>query len=291
MYGFMSPSAFGPQSTLLVGANTSNVMGAAAASAPASLSGGSFMDFAGSAGGAMSIAGAVSSAVGAWYGAKSAKSAASHAAAMARGQMEMQKTAVKQAELTRSQQVLATEYQMSTQKLSLGYQATLGEVNARISELGARSMLLQGERQEQAQRISTAQLKGAQRVAMAANGVDLGSVSAINIQTGTDVAGEIDANTIRANALRSAWGYRAQALNSENQAALARAMADNIDPDQADVFVSPYAVDPSLLQPDMSGYYEASSSAISPVGSAAQSLVGSALGVADKWYAYQKLRV
>lgn len=291
MYGFQSAGAFGPQATLLAGPNTSNLMGLSPSPAPSSLSGGSFMSFASTPGGAMSIAGAVTSAVGAWYGAQSAKSAAKHAAAMARGQMEMQKTAVQQAELTRSQQVLATEYQMRTQKLSLGYQATLGEVNARISELGARSMLLQGERQEQAQRIGTAQLKSAQRVAMAANGVDLGSRSALNVMTGTDVLGEIDANTIRANALRAAWGYRAQAMNSANQAELARALADNIDPDQADVFVSPYAVDPSMLQADMSGYYEKSASAISPIGSAAQSLVGSALGVADKWYAYQKLRV
>ena len=214
MYGFMSPSAFGPQSTLLVGANTSNVMGATAASAPASLSGGSFMDFAGSAGGAMSIAGAVSSAVGAYYSARSAKN-------------------------------------------SIKHQARMAEINAQISELGAKSALLQGQRQEQASRLAAGQLKSRQRVSMAANGIDLASDTPQNILNTTDFMSEADALTIQRNALQAAWGYRTQATNQQIGATMARADAGGVSP-----FVS-----------------------------AATSLVGSATAVASRWYAGQQLRM
>lgn len=214
MYGFMSPSAFGPQSTLLVGANTSNVMGATAASAPASLSGGAFMDFAGSAGGAMSIAGAVSSAVGAYYSARSAKN-------------------------------------------SLKHQARMAEINAQISELGAKSALLQGQRQEQASRLAAGQLKSRQRVSMAANGIDLASDTPQNILNTTDFMSEADALTIQRNALQAAWGYRTQATNQQIGATMARADAGGVSP-----FVS-----------------------------AATSLVGSATAVASRWYAGQQLRM
>ena len=214
MYGFMSPSAFGPQSTLLVGANTSNAMGATAASAPASLSGGAFMDFAGSAGGAMSIAGAVSSAVGAYYSARSAKN-------------------------------------------SLKHQARMAEINAQISELGAKSALLQGQRQEQASRLAAGQLKSRQRVSMAANGIDLASDTPQNILNTTDFMSEADALTIQRNALQAAWGYRTQATNQRISATMARADAGGVSP-----FVS-----------------------------AATSLVGSATAVASRWYAGQQLRM
>ena len=214
MYGFMSPSAFGPQSTLLVGANTSNVMGATAASAPASLSGGAFMDFAGGAGGAMSIAGAVSSAVGAYYSARSAKN-------------------------------------------SLKHQARMAEINAQISELGAKSALLQGQRQEQASRLAAGQLKSRQRVSMAANGIDLASDTPQNILNTTDFMSEADALTIQRNALQAAWGYRTQATNQQIGATMARADAGGVSP-----FVS-----------------------------AATSLVGSATAVASRWYAGQQLRM
>ena len=143
MYGFMSPSAFGPQSTLLVGPNTGNLMGAAPAAAPAGLSG--------SAGGAMSIAGAVSSAVGAYYSARSAKN-------------------------------------------SLKHQARMAEINAQISELGAKSALLQGQRQEQASRLAAGQLKSRQRVSMAANGIDLASDTPQNILNTTDFMSEVAAD-------------------------------------------------------------------------------------------------
>lgn len=137
----------------------------------------------------------------------------------------------------------------------LNFQANLGDINARINETQAQQTLLAGQREEQKSRIATANLKGTQRASLAANGVDLGVGSAAQILTSTDVMGEIDAETIQANAIKSAWGYRTQGANQKAQATSSRAAAGAISPDSA--FTS--------------------------------SLIGGAGQVASSWYQYNKL--
>lgn len=107
-------------------------------------------------------------------------------------------------------------YAAKSQRSALALQADM-------SDLQARGALAQGEREQQRSMLQTAQLKGTQRAALAANGVDLGQGSPLNILTTTDTMGGIDAQTIKANALRSAWGYR-------TQAAADRASASAISP-------------------------------------------------------------
>ncbi|WP_186425096.1 virion core protein, T7 gp14 family [Cupriavidus metallidurans] len=116
------------------------------------------------------------------------------------------------------------------QKSALGAQADIADINARTAESTAESALYQGQQQEISQRLKTAQLKSSQRTAMAANGIDLGSGSAVNVLTSTDTMGEIDANTIAANAVRSAFGYRTQATNFQNDALMKRTTASGISP-------------------------------------------------------------
>jgi len=145
-------------------------------------------------------------------------------------------------------------YSAQSQKTALGLQANLSDINARMSESAAQATLLTGQREEQRSDIATANLKGTQRASMAANGIDLGEGTANQILTTTDVMGQVDANTIQANAVRSAWGYRTQAANQTNQANMSRASA----------------------------------SAISPLTSATTSLLGSAGSVASNWYLYNK---
>lgn len=118
-------------------------------------------------------------------------------------------------------------------KSSLGFEAEIAETNARISEMGAQSELARGQREEQGSRLRTAQLKSSQRVALAANGVDLGQGSAVDLLTSTDYMGEMDANTIASNAVKSAWGYRTQAMDYKNQAKMKRATAGAISPGMA----------------------------------------------------------
>ena len=115
--------------------------------------------------------------------------------------------------------VVGSYYSAQSQKSTLGLQADLDEYQAQ-------NALLQGEREEQKARLSTAQLKSSQRANMAANGVDLAQGSAAQVLTSTDYLGEVDAQTIKANALKQALGYRVDAT-------MKRAQADSISPGMA----------------------------------------------------------
>ena len=121
-------------------------------------------------------------------------------------------------------------YGAKAQKSALGAQAAIADINAKLSELTAQSALRSGQLEEQRVKLNTASLKSKQRVALAGNGVDLSSDSAINTLTSTDVMGEIDANTTAANAARAAWGYRVQGMNYQNEAIGARATSKGINP-------------------------------------------------------------
>jgi hypothetical protein len=146
-------------------------------------------------------------------------------------------------------------YSAKAQREALRTQATLDTINARIMEQGAQSVLLQGQSEVGRLGLKVKQLKGSQRAAMAANGIDLGVGNAAEITASTDLMKEIDSNTIEANAVRSAFGYRTQAVNLQNDALVKRATA----------------------------------STMSPVGSAVGSLLGGASQVASSWYGLNKI--
>lgn len=148
-------------------------------------------------------------------------------------------------------------YGAKMQRDALRAQAATAEINARIAELGAESTLNQGKQQVANLTMQAGQLKGAQRTAMAARGVDLGEGSAAEIQVTTDLMKDIDAQTAKANAVRSAWGQRMQATQFNNSARSARASA----------------------------------SSISPAWAATTSLLGSASSVASSWYTMNKAGV
>lgn len=118
----------------------------------------------------------------------------------------------------------------SAQRASLGTQAAIAGINARIAELGAQSVLNQGKQQVAQSTLKYGALKGGQRAALAANGVDLGAGSAAELQASTDIMKEIDTSTIRANAVRSAWGYRTQGVNYQSDALMKQAQADGLSP-------------------------------------------------------------
>lgn len=124
-----------------------------------------------------------------------------------------------------------TYFSAKSQKSGLQFQADIADINAQMSDLSARQTMLQGQREEQKVRLATGNVKAGQRVALAANGIDIAnSPTALAQLTTTDVIGEIDAMTVAENALRSAWGYRTQAGNSRIEAAVKRGVADGINP-------------------------------------------------------------
>ncbi|MGL4265206.1 MAG: hypothetical protein ACRCTX_26580 [Afipia sp.] len=126
-------------------------------------------------------------------------------------------------------------YSAKQQKTALGMQAAMDEINARMAEASAQSALQAGQQEIGRLTLQAGQLKSQQRTALAANGVDMGTGSAAEIQASADLMKEIDKNTLEANSVKTAWGYRVQGTNYSNSAAMKRATAKGIDPTAAAV--------------------------------------------------------
>ena len=133
-------------------------------------------------------------------------------------------------------------------------QAQIAENNAVIAGWQAADAERRGALKATQSRIQYSQLKGSQRAAMAANGIELSVGTAQNILNDADQFGQVDANTIIDNAAREAWGYRVQASNYHDNASLLQSRAD----------------------------------AESPLMAAGTSLLGSAGKVAASWYGTDK---
>lgn len=102
------------------------------------------------------------------------------------------------------------------------YLNKVAKVNAGISERAGRDAVKRGNIDADEQRQQTGQVLGAQRAAFAANGVDVNSGSAGQVQNDTAALGELDALTLVNNAAREAYGYQVQAMDQRQQGKLAK---------------------------------------------------------------------
>lgn len=105
------------------------------------------------------------------------------------------------------------------------YRAQIADRNAAMDRNSAQDALARGRIQEERQGRRTRQLVGEQRVAMAANGVEVDFGSAGALQDDTRMIGFEDAQTIRENAARESQGYEIRAWNSRADAVNERANA------------------------------------------------------------------
>lgn len=151
------------------------------------------------------------------------------------------------------QSAIGSFYGARGQRTALEGQARSADFSAKMADLEAGDALNRGAQAEQTVRVRGAQLKGRQRVALAANGQDLGAGSALNILSDTDVMTEADALAADANGRREAANARMRAAGYRGEAAMARAGAG----------------------------------AISPGLAFGTSLIGSAGRVADSWYRFK----
>lgn len=118
----------------------------------------------------------------------------------------------------------------AAQQSSLRSQARIAEINAQLADAGARAELFASERAQNAIKLRGAQTKAAQTAGYAAHGIDVGSQTAVNVATSTDYITEVDANTARANGIQAAWGRRIEASNYRANARSLRASASGISP-------------------------------------------------------------
>ena len=117
--------------------------------------------------------------------------------------------------------------QGQSQAKAARYNAQVADMNARMADRAAKDALERGALEEQKQRQKTAQLMGQQTAAMAANGVDIGFGSPLDLLVDTATLGELDALTIRTSAYREERDIRQQGANYRGQAAMNRAQASS----------------------------------------------------------------
>jgi hypothetical protein len=103
------------------------------------------------------------------------------------------------------------------------YQAQVARNNQTIANDNADLATFKGTQAVGISREKTAQMVGMDRAGSGANGVDVNSGSALRTQMDTARIGAMDAQTIQANAARSAWGYKVQAQDFGQEAVLDRA--------------------------------------------------------------------
>ena len=98
-------------------------------------------------------------------------------------------------------------------KMKGEFQQSVSKVNKQMADVAASDALNRGEQAVNLNMKRVRQVIGAQRTSMAAQGVDVNTGSAKDIQQDTAGQGALDSMMIRNNAFREAMGYRVQALN------------------------------------------------------------------------------
>ncbi len=161
---------------------------------------------------------------------------------------------------------------------ALQYQAAVARNNQTVAEGNARYAEQSGAVGEQRQRQVTAQTIGAQRAAMAASGIDIGSGTPSRIQQSTAATGELDAQTIRNNASRAAYNYRVQAGDFAATAGLEDTQAENA------ITAGNMRAGSAIRAGDITAR---SAIQAGDIG-ALSSIVGGASSVADKWLAWRE---
>lgn len=97
------------------------------------------------------------------------------------------------------------------------------ELSAALSDMAAADALQRGAQQEQRLRMATGRALGQGRVAAAVSGLEGDVGTPADIMADVRLIGEMDAETIRNNAARAAWGYRVESAQQRRAAGAARA--------------------------------------------------------------------
>lgn len=116
--------------------------------------------------------------------------------------------------------IATSSIQAKNQQAMYNYQAQVDRNNARIANQNAANERQSGLEESRLQRMKTLSNIGNQQTAMAANGIDITSGTALDTIEDTATAGELDALMTMYNSERTAINYEQQAANFNNQANL-----------------------------------------------------------------------
>ena len=132
-------------------------------------------------------------------------------------------------EIVRYYQAKQAQYEAKSKASSMRFQADMANINARMSEDEAVSILEAGEQQKFQLTMRAGMEMAQQLTRQGARGIRIGAGSAAETQASLDLVKEIDAYNIDTNAMRQAQSRRMQAVNLRNQGLLGRVSANNIE--------------------------------------------------------------
>lgn len=129
--------------------------------------------------------------------------------------------------LSAGSQLLTSSAQASALKQQGAYERQIAETNSRLATIQAEDAIKRGEDDVKKLQRQTRMLKGSQRAALAAQGLDLTEGDALAIQEETAALGAEDVFNRRNNAWREGWGLRVQAQDLASRGRFAEITAKN----------------------------------------------------------------
>lgn len=99
--------------------------------------------------------------------------------------------------------------------------------NAEVADFQSSEAIKRGEVASAKIARDTKRLRGAQRAAYAAQGIDVGSESAQDVMAESEQMGAVDELTVKNNAWLEAWGYEAQAQELRQRSSYAKVKGEN----------------------------------------------------------------
>jgi hypothetical protein len=103
---------------------------------------------------------------------------------------------------------------------AMQYNAAVAQNNQKVAKSYADMEIQRGQQLEEEKRRETAQRQGMIRVAGGASGIDVNTGSPVRLAEDTAKLGELDAQTIRSNSARAAYGYQVKGMDYAAQANL-----------------------------------------------------------------------
>ncbi len=107
--------------------------------------------------------------------------------------------------------------QASAYEAQASFSESQADINARFAELEAEAALVQGDKDAAEYSKKVRSIVGSQRAALAAQGIDVDSGTALEIQLETAAQGAMDAQTIKNNAWRQSFGLTQESVASRVQ--------------------------------------------------------------------------
>jgi hypothetical protein len=98
--------------------------------------------------------------------------------------------------------------------------------NARVNDIQAEDATRRGDLESTSVLGASRREAGSQRAATGAQGIDANSGSAALVRADIQRAGELDAQTVKNNAWREAWGYKTEAANNRLSGFMAKQAGD-----------------------------------------------------------------